>query len=137
MAGVAEQFIGVYRLVAWEVWEEGGAAAHPLGETPQGMIIYTAGGHMAVQMMRPDRPAFSSGDRWRSTPEEVQAAYGGYNAYCGRYEIHEAEGYVAHLLENSLYPNRVGTALRREYQFTGDRLILTTPDSRMTWERME
>jgi hypothetical protein len=137
MAGAAEQFIGVYRLVAWEVWEEGGAATHPLGETPQGMIIYTAGGYMAVQMMRPDRPAFTSGDRWRSTAEEVQAAYGGYNAYCGRYEVREAEGYVAHLLENSLYPNRVGTELQRSYEFTGDRLILTTPDSRMTWQRVE
>jgi hypothetical protein len=137
VTSAAERFIGVYRLVSWEVWTAGGAATHPLGETPQGMIIYTAGGHMAVQMMRPDRPLFTSGDRWRSTPEEVQAAYGGYNAYCGRYEVHETEGYVAHLLENSLYPNRVGTELRRSYTFTASRLILTTPDSRMTWERME
>jgi len=137
VAGAAERFIGVYRLVSWEVWGEGGAAMHPLGETPQGMIVYTAGGHMAVQMMRPDRPPFTSGDRWRSTPEEVQAAYGGYNAYCGRYEVHEAEGYVVHQLENSLYPNRVGAALQRSYEFTDNRLILTTPDSRMTWERVE
>ncbi len=133
----AARFIGVYRLLSWEVWEKGGATTHPLGETPQGMIVYTAGGHMAVQMMRPDRPLFTSGDRWRSTPEEVQAAYGGYNAYCGRYEVHEAERYVVHLLENSLYPNRVGTELRRSYKFTDNRLILTTPDSRMTWERIE
>jgi hypothetical protein len=137
VTSTAERFIGVYRLVSWEVRAEGGATTHPLGETPQGMIVYTAGGHMAVQMMRPDRPLFTSGDRWRSTPEEVQAAYGGYNAYCGRYEVHEAEGYVAHLLENSLYPNRVGAELQRSYEFTGDCLILTTPDSRMTWERIE
>jgi hypothetical protein len=132
----AEQFIGVYRLVGWEVWESG-EATYPLGEAPQGMIIYTAGGHMAVQMMRPDRPAFTSGDRWRSTPGEVQAAYGGYNAYCGHYVVHEAEGYVSHLLESSLYPNRVGMELQRFYEFNGNLLILTTPDSRMTWERVE
>ena len=131
-----EQFVGVYRLVSWEVWEDG-VATYPLGDAPRGMIVYTAGGHMAVQMMRPDRPPFTSGDRWRSTPEEVQAAYGGYNAYCGRYDVHEAEGYVSHRLESSLYPNRVGTELQRIYAFTGNRLILTTPDSRMTWERIE
>jgi hypothetical protein len=137
VTSTAERFIGVYRLVSWEVWAEGSAATHPLGAAPQGMIIYTAGGHMAVQMMRQARPLFTSGDRWRSTPEEVQAAYGGYNAYCGRYEVHEAERYIAHLLENSLYPSRVGAELRRSYEFTGNRLILTTPDSRMTWERIE
>ncbi len=132
----AGQFVGVWRLVAWEVWE-GGTVTHPLGGQPQGMIVYTAGGHMAVQMMRPDRPLFTSGDRWRSTPEEVQSAYAGYNAYCGRYTVHEAEGYISHHVEQSLYPNRVGTELRRDYTFTADRLILTTPDSRMTWERLE
>ncbi|MGI8688494.1 MAG: lipocalin-like domain-containing protein [Thermomicrobiales bacterium] len=131
-----ERFVGVYRLVSWEVWENG-AVTYPLGDAPQGMIMYTAGGHMAVQMMRPDRPLFTSGDRWRSTPEDVQAAYGGYNAYCGRYAVHEAEGYVSHLLEQSLYPNRVGTELQRFFAFTENRLILTTPDSRMTWERVE
>ena len=136
MINAAERFIGVYRLVSWEVWEEGGAATHPLGETPQGMIVYTAGGHMAVQMMRPDRPLFTSGDRWRSTPEEVQAAYGGYNAYCGRYEVHETEGYVAHCwrtasTRTASVPNCGGVP------FTGNRLILTTSDSRMTWERVE
>src|SRR4051812_40327058 len=108
----AEQFVGVYRLVSWEGWESG-EPTQPLGEASQGMLIYTAGGHMAVQMMRPDRPMFTSGNRWRSTPDEVQAAYGGYNAYCGRYEVHETDRYVVHLLENSLYPNRVGTELRR------------------------
>ncbi len=131
-----ERFVGVWRLVGWEVTEDG-ETTHPLGETPQGMIVYTAGGEMAVQMMRPGRPHFTSEDRWHSTPEEVQAAYAGYNAYCGRYEVHDAEGYVAHLVEMSLYPNRVGTELRRFYTFTGNRLILTTPDSRMTWERSE
>ena len=131
-----EQFVGVWRLVSWETWE-GGAVTHPLGETPRGMIVYTAGGHMAVQMMRPDRPHFTSDDRWRSTPEEVQTAYGGYNAYCGRYVVHGDEGYVNHEIESSLYPNRVGATLRRAYQFAGNRLILTTPDSCMTWERIE
>lgn len=132
-----ERFVGVWRLVGWEIWEEGGPVTEPLGAAPQGYLIYTAGGHMAVQMMRPDRPLFTSGDRWTSVPEEVQAAYAGYNAYCGTFVVHAAEGYVSHHLECSLYPNRVGTELRRTYAFTGNRLILTTPDSRMTWERAE
>jgi hypothetical protein len=67
----------------------------------------------------------------------VQAAYAGYNAYCGTFVVHLAEESVSHHLECSLYPNRVGTELRRRYAFTDNRLILTTPDSRMTWERVE
>ncbi len=81
-----ERFIGVFRLVSWAVWE-GSNETHPLGDAPQGMIIYTVGGHMAVRMMRPGRPPFTAGNRWHSTPEEVPAAYGGYNVYCGRYEL--------------------------------------------------
>lgn len=133
----AERFVGVYRLVSWETWDVAGVVTPPLGEMPQGYIIYTAGGHMAVQMMRPGRPQFTSGNRWWSAPEEVQAAYGGYNAYCGRYAVHVDAGSVSHHLECSLYPNRVGTELRREYAFRDNLLILTTPDSRMTWERVE
>ena len=132
-----EWFVGVWRLVGWEIWAEGGPVTEPLGDVPRGYLIYSAGGHMAVQMMRPDRPLFTSGDRWTSAPEEVQAAYAGYNAYCGTFVVHAAEGYVSHHLECSLYPNRVGTELQRHYAFTGNRLILTTPDSRMTWERAE
>jgi hypothetical protein len=132
-----ERFVGVWRLVGWEMWEEGGPVTQPLGAMPHGYLIYTAGGHMGVQMMRPDRPLFTSADRWTSAPAEVQAAYAGYNAYCGAFAVHADVGYVSHHLECSLYPNRVGTELRRNYEFTGSRLILSTPDSRMTWERVE
>jgi len=132
-----EQFIGVWRLLGWEMWEPGGPMTQPLDAAPRGYLIYTPGGHMAVQMMRPERPLFTSGNRWSSAPEEVQAAYAGYNAYCGSFTVNAAEGYVSHHLECSLYPNRVGTELRRTYTFTGNQLILATPDSRMTWERAE
>ncbi|GEM_PF-6774270 len=46
---------------------------------------------MAVQIMRSDRPAFASGERLEGTQEEIKAAFEGYFAYYGTYEVNEAE----------------------------------------------
>lgn len=132
-----EQFIGVYRIVSWEVFESDGSVSHPMGSSPRGFISYSAGGHMAVQIMNPDRPRFTSNDRWSSSSDEVAAAYAGYNAYAGRYRVNVDERYVIHTVECSLYPNRVGEELRRTFEFDGDRLTLSTPDSKLVWQRLE
>jgi hypothetical protein len=45
-------------------------------------------------------------------------------AYCGRYEVHG--DHVVHHIEQSLFPNWVGTSQKRFIELEGDRLTLTT-----------
>ena len=82
----------------------------------------------------------------KGAPEEIKAAFEGYGAYFGTYEIHEAEGFVIHHVEGSLFPNNVGTEQKRFFEFSGDKLILKPPPRqvggaqvapRITWQRVK
>src|SRR5262245_5352926 len=142
-----EKFVGTWKLVSIEARRPNGEAAPPrYGPNPAGYIIYDATGHMAVQLMRPDRPRFASNNADQGTPEEIKAAFDGYGAYFGTYEIHEADGFVIHHVEGSLFPNNVGTDQQRFFELSGDRLILKPPPRqvageqqtlRITWQRIK
>jgi len=110
------------------------------------MIMYDTNGHMSAQIMRPDRPAFASGDQLEGTPMEIKSAFEGFVAYYGVYEVNQEDGAVTHHVEGSLFPNWVGSAQRRFFEFSGNRLTLSTPPilaggqqvtGVLTWERAE
>ncbi|WP_228489079.1 lipocalin-like domain-containing protein [Raineyella fluvialis] len=69
-----DQLIGAWKLVSHvERPVDGGADRYPMGEHPQGIILYTPDGYMSAQLMTPGRPAFASGDWFDATDEEVRA----------------------------------------------------------------
>jgi hypothetical protein len=122
-----KQFVGAWKLVSSEHRSPDGQLTYPLGRDPVGIIMYDASGHMSAQIMRPDRPAFASGDVDKGTPTEIKFAYEGFIAYFGTYEVNEEEGTVTHHVEGSSFPNWVGSAQRRFFEFSGNRLTLSTP----------
>jgi hypothetical protein len=94
--------------------------------------------------MNPDRPLFLSGDLLKGAPEEIKAAYEGYTAYFGTYEVNEQEGTVTHRVRGSLFPNWVGQEQKRFFEFSGNGPALKTPPIRaagamvtgiLVWER--
>jgi hypothetical protein len=142
-SAIANEFVGTWKLVAFE------GQLVPRRDRI-GFIMYDTTGHMAVQIMPLDRPKFASGNRLQGTQDEIKAAFSGYAAYFGPYEVNEAEGVVIHHLEGSIFPNEVGRDNIRYYEFSGDRLTLIptnmvdgklTPKSsatvRLTWERVK
>ena len=82
-----EQLIGTWRLVSYEKRAGDGSITHPIGERPVGRLQYDERGNMAVQMMKVQRPAFVSGDRLNASIDEIKAAFDGYSAYFGTYEV--------------------------------------------------
>ncbi len=141
-----EQFMGTWKLVSSEFRRSDGQLTYPMGRDAVGIIIYDADWHMSVQIMRPDRPAFASGDHLKGTPAEIKSAFEGFVAYYGTYQVDEKEGTVTHHVEGSFFPNWVGLALRRFFEFSGNRLTLSTPPMPMggeqvvgllIWERAE
>ncbi len=51
------KLVGTWRLISRVVRSEDGTAVQEgLGTTPKGYLIYDLSGHMAVQLLRPDRP---------------------------------------------------------------------------------
>ena len=124
---VKDAFAGVWNLVTAEFRWSNGEVADLYGPDAAGMLIYGQQGLMSVQIMRPGRPAFVSGDSRRSTPEEIKAAFEDYLAYFGTYSVDETKHTVTHHMRGSLFPNWVGQDLIRFFELAGDRLTLRTP----------
>lgn len=132
-----EQFIGAWRLLAFEEEKPDGQIAYPYGKDPAGLLTYDSSGRMSVQVMRRDREPLSSPD-WQSLPaEEVKTAIEGFTAFFGSYEIDTENGFVIHRVEGHVLPESVGKVLRREFTFSGDVLILKpSPTRRVVWQRI-
>ena len=123
----AEQLVGTWRLLSCEGRSESGEVIYPYGEETVGMLMYDAAGNMSVMLMRRGRPHFASGDLAGGTPQELKAAFEGFDAYCGRYTLDGATGTVTHHVLASKFPNWVGTEQDRYASVSGDTLDLSSP----------
>ena len=138
--------IGTWKLISFEIQRENGEVIYPFGKNAQGSLIYTESGRFSAQVIRPDRPQFTSGDQMRGTTEEIKANYEGFISYYGPYEFDRKKGFVIHHVEGSLFPNWKGQRQKRFYELSGNRLKLSTPPTLwgggevvgvLIWERIE
>ena len=76
-----KKFVGSWKLISIE-----GPTPNqqPINGKPFGIIMYDNTGHMSVQIVRGDRPAFPSGVA-KATDKERAQAYSTYTAYYGTY----------------------------------------------------
>ena len=136
------RFIGFWEFSRLDRTDDSGAELPVQRTYEDGFIIYTASGHMAVHLVRPDREHFADG---RPTAEEAGAAMGTYVSYFGPYTIHADEGFVVHQRPGCWFPGCIGTDARRGYEF-GDGTLTLKPPARevdggliqdaLTWERV-
>jgi hypothetical protein len=143
---IKDRFIGTWKLISFEYRHKDGEVFCPLGANAVGWLTYGADGRMAVQIMKPDRPRFTTSDFLGGTPEEKLSAYEGYIAYLGTYTVNEAAGYVVHHVEGSLFPNWIGTEQKRSFTLNGSRLVLESAPfmargretvGHLIWERLD
>jgi hypothetical protein len=73
---------------------------------------------MSAQLMRSDRPTFTSGQR--ASEADRAAAYSSYIAYFGHYTIEPEKGTVTHHVEGGLIPSMVGSDMPRYFEFSKD-----------------
>lgn len=131
--------MGNWRLVSYETNETGARRAKPYGEAV-GRLSYDEQGNMAGQVMRPDRARVEVGD---GNAQQVRAAYLGYIAYFGSYEVAPDGTAVVHHVEGALNPDWVGGDQVRQLRFEGERLVLSADVRKsggvvthvLTWER--
>jgi hypothetical protein len=139
--------VGTWQIVSVEtVRPSGESLIQWMGLRPSGWIIYNDAGQMAVQLMRDPRPQFTV-PGWRDASQsEKAAAFDGYYAYFGTYELDIQAGSITHRVLASLRPNEVGRRLTRQVKLEGGRLVLTTPPfeqegeerfNRLVWERVK
>lgn len=118
---VADQFVGVWNLVVIERVGVNGESVPLRRPYSEGQLIYTDGGHFAVQFSRPDRQPFAAEE---PTAEEALAAFADYGARYGTFTINEAGNTVTHHQQDNLVlldPDNVDMTFT--YEFSGDRLM--------------
>ena len=140
--------VGAWRLADFHItYADGRPAVAPMGEGAQGLLVYTADGHVSAVLSRADRAALGVGGLEQARHGAAQAkveAFDTYMSYAGRYHIDGDE--VVHTVELALLPDAVGRAQRRHVHWQEGTLVLhydVTPPSggtrryRLTWTRAE
>jgi Lipocalin-like domain len=122
---VDERFLGGWQLSALE---EIGADGQVNAAECTGLLIFTADGHMSVQVMYLKGAGGSN-----------RYSQGGYEASFGKYEIDRGSHRLIYYVEAALVRPLVGQSQQRLYAFLGDKLIITPADPkehwRVTWKR--
>jgi hypothetical protein len=137
--------VGTWRLLRWESAAEDGSVVHPMGERPEGVVVYTADGTMVTTIGEAGRLPISGGDLLGGPVEERLAAMASFIAYSGSYTLDGGD--LVHTVAMSLFPNWVGTQQRRHVHLSadGNELILSSDPfvlrgrmsvQRLTWERV-
>jgi hypothetical protein len=142
--GVCAKLVGSWKLISFYSQDSSGQKTYPFGKDAQGRLTYEPDGRMAVQLMNPNRPGFTSDDPLVTSEAEVRAAFGGYTAYYGTYSVNFDGGTIVHHIEAALLPNWVGTNQQRHFDFDGKYLTLQGPlllggaqgFVSLVWERM-
>ena len=120
---IAAALAGAWRLVSWTIeYPASGRVTQPFGAVPEGLLVYSADGHMSAALQRPGRARLSRADPSAVSDAEKATAFAGYLQYSGTWSV--ADGNVVHAVELAMNPNLVGTRQVRHVALDGDRLEL-------------
>jgi len=127
--------VGAWKLITFEFRKADGNVIYPFGERALGSIIYTESCRYSAQLMRIDRPKFTSGDQMKGTAEEIESNYKGCISYFGTYEIDFENSLIIHHVEASIFPNMEGRDQERFFELSENRLQLRTPPIKLDGEK--
>ena len=90
---IAAALVGAWRLVSWTIeYPASGRVTQPFGAVPEGLLVYSADGHMSAAIQRPGRARLSRADPNAVSDAEKAAAFAGYLQYSGTWSM--ADGRV-------------------------------------------
>lgn len=110
--------VGNWRMTTLEVGTEGNLQPVPYS----GQIIFTKSGTMSVQAMNPDANA-------PDTPYTVN----GYEAFYGTVTVDKTARKFVVTVDSSAVRDLIGQRLTRNFNVTGNRLVLTPADPAEGW----
>jgi hypothetical protein len=84
-----DQIVGTWNFVVAEVVAPDGKKTFPFGESPNGILIFTAGGQFAQIHTAGDLPKIASNNRLTGTPEEYATIMRRSISLFGTYSVNE------------------------------------------------
>jgi hypothetical protein len=123
-----DQLVGTWNFVVAEVTAPDGKKSFPFGETPKGILIFTADGRFAQIHVASDVPRIASNNRLTGTPEEYADIMRRSLSVFGTYTIDEAKKTVTYNIVSASFPNWEGEAQTRAIdKLTADEFVNTNP----------
>jgi Lipocalin-like domain len=124
-----DQIVGTWNFVIAEATAPDGKKSFPFGETPKGILIFTADGHFAQIHVAGDVPKIASNNRLTATPEEYADIMRRSLSVFGTYTVDEAKKTVTYNIVSSSFPNWEGEAQTRVIdKLTADEFVNTNPN---------
>ena len=120
-------FVGSWKLIAADKLLPDGTRVADYGAEPHGMAIFTADGHMMIEIFRDVRTRFAGNDRARGTFEEYKDVSLSSSCSFGTYTVDTATGKVTMKIDRSTFPNNDDTTQVRAYELKGDVLSWKVP----------
>ena len=121
-----DQIVGTWNFVVAEVVAPDGKKSFPFGETPKGVLMFTADGHFAQVHIASDVPKIASGNRLTGTPEEYAIIMRRSISVFGDYSVNEEKKTVTFKIVSATYPNWQGEAQERSVdKLTVDEFVNT------------
>ncbi len=125
-AGLKDQIVGSWNFVVAEVTAPDGKKSFPFGETPKGILIFTADGRFAQIHIAGDVPKIASNNRLTGTPEEYAEIMRRSLSVFGTYTVDEANKTVTYNIVSASFPNWQGEAQTRAIdKLTSDEFVNT------------
>src|SRR4051794_3565253 len=121
-----ERIVGSWNFVVAEVTAPDGKKSFPFGETPKGILIFTADGRFAQIHVAGDVPKIASNNRLTGTPEEYAEIMRRSLSVFGTYTVDEASKTVTYNIVSASFPNWEGEAQTRSIdKLTSDEFVNT------------
>ena len=99
------------------------------GEHPNGLMLVDRDGRYSIQIFRPDRPKFQSGDKTHGEPEEYRAAVLGSSTHFGRVKVDPLKQQLIFEVDAASFPNWEGKQQLRNYSYSAGVLTYAVPAS--------
>jgi hypothetical protein len=118
--------VGTWNFVVAEVTAPDGKKSFPFGETPKGILIFTADGRFAQIHVASDVPNIASNNRLTGSPEEYAEIMRRSLSVFGTYTVDEANKTVTYNIVSASFPNWQGeTQTRAIDKLTSDEFVNT------------
>ena len=121
-----DQIVGTWNFVVAEVTAPDGKKSFPFGETPKGILIFTADGRFAQIHVAGDIPKIASNNRMTGTPDEYAGIMRRSLSVFGTWTVDEAKKTVTYNIVSASFPNWDGQAQTRTIEkLTADEFVNT------------
>jgi hypothetical protein len=108
-----DQIVGAWNFVVAEVTAPDGKKSFPFGETPKGILIFTADGRFAQIHVAGDVPRIASNNRLTGTPDEYAEIMRRSLSVFGTWTVDEDKKTVTYNIVSSSFPNWQGEVQTR------------------------